>query len=130
MKRNFRFGTTPPNQSTSPLSRIRSSFAKISIMDDPGKPSKGLQITTEKTRYEFLITELEVCFTLAKLVEQQIRLNNLEVAKRALVKAERGYDTIRRFLTEVRNSEHRKEIEAKLNQLRISLDTLAGQLKS
>jgi hypothetical protein len=119
---------SPPDQSTSPLSRIRISFAKISIMDDPAKPRKEPQVTTE--RYEFLTTDLEVCFTLAKLVEERIRLNDREVAKQALVKAERGYDTIRRFLTDVRNSEHRNEIETKLNQLRTSLDTLAGQLKS
>jgi hypothetical protein len=99
-------------------------------MDDPAKPRKEPQVTTERTRYEFLTTDLEVCFTLAKLVEQQIRLNNPEVAKRALVKAERGYDTIRRFLTDVRNSEHRKKIEMKLNQLRTSLDALKVQLKS
>jgi hypothetical protein len=99
-------------------------------MDDPAKPRKEPQVTTERTRYEFLTTDLEVCFTLAKLVEERIRLNDRDVAKQALVKAERGYDTIRRFLTDVRNTEHRNEMETKLNQLRISLDTLAGQLKS
>jgi len=98
-------------------------------MDDPAKPRKQPEVTTERTRYEFLTTDLEVCFTLAKLVKERIRLNDREVAKQALVKAERGYDTIRRFLTDVRNTEHRKELETKLNQLRTSLDTLAGQLK-
>ena len=99
-------------------------------MDDPAKPRKQPEVTTERTRYEFLTTDLGVCFTLAKLVEERIRLNDREVAKQALVKAERGYDTIRRFLTDVRNAEHRKEIETKLNQLRTSLDALEGQLKS
>ena len=99
-------------------------------MDDQAKPRKEPLVTTERTRYEFLTTDLEVCFTLAKLVEERIRLNDREVAKQALVKAERGYDTIRRFLTDVRNTEHRKEIETKLNQLRTSLDALEGQLKS
>ena len=99
-------------------------------MDDPAKPRKEPQVTTERTHYEFLTTDLGVCFTFAKLVEERIRLNDREAAKQALVKAERGYDTIRRFLTDVRNTEHRKEIETKLNQLRTSLDALQGQLKS
>jgi hypothetical protein len=99
-------------------------------MDDPAKPRNRPEVTTERARYEFLTTDLEVCFTLAKLVAERIRLNDREVAKQALVKAERGYDTIRRFLTDVRNTEHRKEIETKLNQLRTSLDALEGQLKS
>jgi predicted Zn-dependent protease len=58
-------------------------------MDDPVKPKKEPQATTERTRYEFLTTDLEVCFTLAKLVESKIGLNDREAAKRALVKAER-----------------------------------------
>ena len=99
-------------------------------MDDPAKPRKEPEVTTERTRYEFLTTDLEVCFTLAKLVEERIRLKDRGVAKQALVKAERGYDTIRRFLTDVRNTEYRQEIETKLNQLRTSLDALEGQLKS
>ena len=97
-------------------------------MDDPAR--KKPQVTTERTRYEFLTTDLEVCFTFTKVVETQIRLNNREGAERALVKAETGYETIRRFLADVRNSEYRKEIETKLNQLRTSLDNLRGQLKS
>ena len=99
-------------------------------MDDQAKPRKEPQVTTERARYEFLTTDLEVCFTLAKLVEERIRSNDREVAKQALVKAERGYDTIRRFLTDVRNTEHRKEIETKLKQLRTSLDALQSRLKS
>ena len=99
-------------------------------MDNPSKPRKEPQVTTERTRYEFLTTDLEVCFTFAKLVEAKIRLNDREAAERALVKAETGYETIRRFLVDVRNSEYRKEIETKLNQLRTSLDNLRGQLKS
>ena len=99
-------------------------------MDDPAKPRKEPQVMTEQTRYEFLTTDLGVCFTLAKVVEERIRLNDREVAKQALVKAERGYETVRRFLPDVRNSEHRDEIETKLKQLRTSLDALKGQLKS
>jgi hypothetical protein len=99
-------------------------------MDDPVKPKTEPQATTERTRYEFLTTDLGVCFTLAKLVESKIGLNDWEAAKRALGKAERGYDTIRRFLPDVRNSEHRKEIETKLKQLRTSLDALQSRLKS
>ena len=57
-------------------------------MDDPAKPRKQPEVTTERTRYEFLTTDLEVCFTLAKLVKERIRLNDREVAKQALVKAE------------------------------------------
>jgi len=103
---------------------------KYPIMDDPAKPRKEPQVTTERTRYEFLTTDLGVCFTLAKLVEERIRLNDREAAKQALVKAERGYETVRRFLPDVRNSEHRNEIETKLNQLRTSLEALKSQLKS
>ncbi|SRR5260221_497443 len=99
-------------------------------MGDPSKPRNEPQVTTEQTRYEFLTTDLEVCFTFAKVVEAKIRLNDREAAEGALVKAERGYDTIRRFLADVRNSEHRKEIETKLNRLRTSLDALRSQLKS
>ena len=99
-------------------------------MGDPPKPRDERQVTTERTRYEFLTTDLEVCFTFAKVVEAKIGSNDREAAERALVKAERGYDTILRFLVDIRNSEYRKEIETKLNRLRSSLDALQGQLKS
>ena len=55
-------------------------------MDEQAKPRKAPLVTTERTRYEFLTTDLEVCFTLAKLVEERIRLNDREVAKQELSK--------------------------------------------
>jgi len=53
---------------------------------DPFPKWSDLQEQTERVRLNFLKTELDVCFTLAAVVETEYRMGNWEHAERTLAK--------------------------------------------
>jgi len=87
-----------------------------------------LKAETQRNRYAFLTTDLEVCVTFSKMVETKLALGEPDAARRVLKKAEAGYATIRRLFPKLENADERKEIEEKLNQLRARLDALDRKL--
>lgn len=98
-------------------------------MGDPARRFEDLTATTERSRYDFLTTELKLSFTLARLVETEIGIGELEGAKRAIGKAELGFQTASRFLHDLKNDEQRHEIQSQLHQLRATLDGLHRKLE-
>src|SRR3954454_21339100 len=97
-------------------------------MGDGSKRSE-LHTKGEQTRIDFLQTDLALCFTFADLAQTELRFGDPEAARQALAKAETGYATIARFLTEVQDRERRNEIGRKWNDLRTVLDSVHGQLQ-
>jgi hypothetical protein len=82
----------------------------------------SLHAETDRNRYEFLDTDLELCFTFVNVVQTELALDDWDAAKRALNKAEQGYATIEQFLPHVRNNDLRIEIERRLDALRSALN--------
>ena len=83
----------------------------------------------DQNRIGFLQNELEVCFTLVKVVETERKMGDFEHAKRALANAEEGHTTLRRFLCDPKHAKHireeeRRELTGLMEQLRSTLDSL------
>jgi hypothetical protein len=104
-------------------SRIKTAEGAVANLRD-------VHAQTQRTRYAFLTTDLEVCATFGKIVETKLALGKPDAARRVLESAEAGYATIRRLSPRLENADERKEIEEKLNQLRVRLDALDCKLHS
>ena len=76
-------------------------------------------VDTQRVRYDALIVD-----SFATRAELKLAAGDLDAARIVLEKAEAAYAAIRRFSPELENADERKEIEARLNQLRARLDTL------
>jgi hypothetical protein len=82
---------------------------------------------------EFLRTELETCFTLASVAEAEQKRGEPH-AEQSLADAETGYATMVRFISDPKHSKHiteqqGMELSAGMEQLRATLDRLAGRRK-
>src|SRR4029450_9052092 len=82
---------------------------------------------TARTRYDFLRTELQVCFTAIDMAHFELSLGNTSVAVREVAFVDRGIKTMQRFLPEV-SAEQRRELELRLAELKASLVLLNAQL--
>jgi hypothetical protein len=82
-----------------------------------------LQAAANRNRIDFLQTDLELCFTFVDLANTERQIGERDAASRLLEKAETGYANIARFLPDVENRDQKSEIEQKLAQLRVRLDT-------
>jgi len=61
---------------------------------------------TNRLRFEFLSTEVKLCFTFLEVTRVELQSGDHEHAERALREAERGYQTLRRFLEDRKHFEH------------------------
>jgi hypothetical protein len=77
----------------------------------------------QHVRYDFLIAD-----SFATRAEAELALGNPDAAQRVLERAEAGYATIRRLAPMLDNADERKEIEAKLDELREKLDALGSKV--
>lgn len=57
-------------------------------------------------RIEFLRTELSLSLTLVSLAETEFQIGNSEAAQRTIADAEKGYQTLSRFLDDPRHASH------------------------
>ena len=96
---------------------------------DHGSKRSELHTKGEGNRVDFLQTDLALCFTFVDLSQTELRFGDQEGARQALAKAETGYATVARFLSEVQDRERRDEIGRKWNELRTVLDSVHGQLQ-
>lgn len=83
-----------------------------------------LHAETEQNRIEFLRTDVALCLTFVDIARTELAMGEPGAAKRASGKAEQGYITITHFLPYIRKDEERQEIETKLIELRLALDSL------
>ena len=86
---------------------------------------------SDQIRLDLISTDLDVCLTLANLVETEHRLGNREHAGRTLAKAEEGYSDMFRFFsrTTEMTPEVQGKLESKFTQLRERLDGLRRLLQ-
>jgi hypothetical protein len=90
---------------------------------------RELRSKIARTRYEFVKTELETCFTAAEMGEFELGARNIPVAEREVAFVESGIRVIRRFVVEL-PEEQRTAVEARLVDLEAALASLKeGLLK-
>ena len=83
----------------------------------------------DQRRIDFIKADLAVCFTFAKVATTELKIGDLEAAAKAIGHAEKGYQTIRRFLTDPKHVSHItadqvREFKAELKRLRQRLNEL------
>jgi hypothetical protein len=87
-----------------------------------------LRAATDKSRVEFLQTDLGLCITFADLAITELGIGDREAAQRVLQKAEIAYATIARIVQEVENADQKDEIVQRLVKLRARLDSIHAVL--
>ena len=96
-------------------------------MRDIDKDIRELREKTGRTRYQFLMAELQTCFTALEMGKYELSVGNTTVAEREVASVEKGIRAIQRFLPEV-SAEQRTEVETKLAELNEILDSLKAEL--
>ncbi len=82
-----------------------------------------------QVRLEFLRTELAFVFTLARLADTEVKIGDLEGAESCIAQAEKGYSTLRRFLSDPKHASHitdeeHMEFTTGMERVRSTLDDL------
>jgi hypothetical protein len=84
---------------------------------------------SEQSRYDFLLTDLELCRTFVDLARTELDLGEREAAERILDKAATGYPTVLRLHEGLQNVKWKHEIGIKLIELRTAIDVLKSNMK-
>ena len=98
-------------------------------MDRFAEEVQNLHQQTQQNRYEYLLTELDVCSTTIDFGVTELEIGNREIANREAATASKGVETIERFLRELDSTEHKDLILARLQQLKKALDAFEQKLK-
>lgn len=82
-----------------------------------------LHAETDRLRYQFLVSELDLCFTFAEIARTERDAGEHEHAERSLADARKGYDTVGYFLTDPKHTGHltadqQSRLNERLEQLR------------
>lgn len=88
---------------------------------------RELHNQTVRTRYQFLKTELDTCFTAAEMGKFELSAGNTAVAGREVAAVENGVRVIQRFVSGL-PAEQRAAVEAGLAELRAMLASLKAGL--
>jgi len=88
---------------------------------------EDLRSELDQRRVDFLKADLTVCFTFAKVAATELKIGDRKAAAKAVGHAERGYETINRFLTYPKQVSHLtgdqiQKFKAELQRLRKRLD--------
>jgi len=83
----------------------------------------------ERSRLDFIRTDLQVCLTLASVAGTAYDLGNRAHAARTIASAENGYTTLLRFFSQAKalTPEANKELQLTFKRLRERLDGLQGR---
>lgn len=105
---------------------------KLENMSVEPDPSEKQRRDLDQDRVAFLKTDLDMCFTLAALAETRFDIGDRELAEAAIQDAEKGYETLKRFLSDPKHTSHMSaeqhgELSAGLQRLRERLDGLRGR---
>jgi hypothetical protein len=87
-----------------------------------------LHAETERVYFDFLLTDLALCFTFVDRSKLELEMGNRNAVQRLLVEAEKGHAAITRFVAHLADFQHRNEIEGKLNALCAALESARHQL--
>jgi hypothetical protein len=81
-----------------------------------------LQAAIERSRVDFLRTNLDLWGTFVDLAKTEREIGDRAAAHRVLEKAETGYATVLRMSADVQNPDQKNDIEQRLADLRSKLD--------
>ena len=90
------------------------------------KTAAELSAVSQDNLVVFLQTDVETCSTFANIVETELSLD-MEHARAAFAKAERGCEVIEHFTARVQDEAQRVQIEQSLTLLRLRLDALEAK---
>jgi hypothetical protein len=100
-------------------------------MSDQPDPFENLQASLDHNLVNFLETDLALCFTFTDIAVARIETGNRQLAEQAIADAEKGYQTVSRFLADRHasdmNAEKKQELTAELQRLRKRLDGIQGR---
>jgi uncharacterized coiled-coil DUF342 family protein len=86
----------------------------------------SLRDDIERSRLDFIRTDLGVCFTFATVAETAYNMGHREHAERTIASAEKGYSDMLRYFSQTTGltAEVERELWSKFKQLRERLDGL------
>jgi hypothetical protein len=95
-------------------------------MGSPFEHWMTLRDDFERVRFNFIRTDLDLCFTLATVAETEYRRGNREHAERTLATIEKGYSTLVRIFSQANGltAEEEMELWSKFQQLAGRLEGL------
>lgn len=96
------------------------------MSDDPIAEAERRSRTAaiDRDRYDFLRTDLALCFTFIELVRTELRFGHLDIAERVFRKVELAYETIAHHLAYVKDPEQYEKIAQGLSEVREALNSL------
>ncbi len=94
---------------------------------------RDLRAETDRLRFEFLSAEFKLCFTFLDVARVELESGEREHAERSLQDAERGYQTVHRFLEDRKHVEHLTAeqlatLRDKMRELRKAIDDIRGTM--
>lgn len=99
-------------------------------MSDVPDRIKALSAETEQTRFEFLQSDVDICFTFIEVAQTELGLGDRDSAAQALERAQTGLDAIERLLPDLQRAGDREEIERKMERLRGAIAAFDSLLAS
>src|SRR2546422_366586 len=95
-------------------------------MDVPPDPLANAQ-SRINPHFDVLRTDVRLCFTFTDLAATSLKMGNREAAEQAIADAEKGYATVRGFLSDPKHSKHLTEeqirdLTSELERLRKRID--------
>src|SRR5438552_2965019 len=101
-------------------------------MDRPSDPGERLHDDLDQERIKFLELDLDMCFAMTDLAATRLKSGNGEDAEKAIADAEKGYQTVSRFLNDPKHmsrmtADEIRRFTAELQRLRERLDGLRGR---
>ncbi len=90
--------------------------------------------TMNDSHADFLKADLEICFTFATVAETNFRIGHSESAESAIEKAQRGFNTVQRLLSDPAHGkyltdEEIQNITAELERLRARIDEVRQRFR-
>ena len=82
---------------------------------------------TIQIRYQFLVVELQTCFTSLEMARFELSVDNMPVAKREIAAVEKGLEVLKRFSAEM-PPEQKQEMEAKMAELQAAYSVVKQQV--
>jgi hypothetical protein len=94
-----------------------------------------LRARVDQGRVTFLKTDLRLCVSFSGLAAARLTMGNRESAEQAIAHAEKGYETISRFLSDPKHVSHLtadqvRDFKAELHRVRERLDGLQARRRS
>jgi hypothetical protein len=98
-------------------------------MNDLEKDIRELFEKTTRTRYQFLLTDLQTCFTGLEMIKFHLSHGNIQVVKKEIASVEKGISAMQRLVPSL-GPEQRLTIETKLTDLIDQFERLKAELTS